>query len=62
MFSLEVAIPEPFILHSGINARVGFDVSEVFDLALGLICIDFYDDNAFTFFWGKLQHPVPGTQ
>ena len=60
MFSVEVAIPEPFILHSGLALRAGFDPSQVFDLALGLFCIDLYDDNAYRF-GGKLQHPVEET-
>lgn len=59
VISLEVAIPEPFILHSGFNVRLGIDPSQIFDFALGLICIDFYDDNAYRFF-GKLQHGVAG--
>ncbi len=49
MFSLEVAVPEPFILHSGFYARVGFDPSQIFDLALSVFCIDFYGDAAYTF-------------
>jgi hypothetical protein len=57
--SLEIAIPEPFILHSGFNARVGFDLSQAFDFLLGLATIDFYDDNAYTFS-GKLQYPSTG--
>jgi hypothetical protein len=46
-FSVEIAIPEPFILHSGINFRVGIDPSQIFDLALGLFGIDLYNDNAY---------------
>lgn len=46
-FSIEVAIPEPFFFHSGINFRVGFDPSQVFDLLLGIFGLDLYDDNAF---------------
>ena len=57
MFSVEVAIPEPFILHSGLNLRLGFDPSQVFDLVLGIFTIDLYDDNAFELN-GDLQHPV----
>lgn len=59
-FSLEIAIPEPFILHSGLNFRVGVDPSQFFDLFLGVFAIDLYDDNAFTF-GGDLQHPVETT-
>lgn len=47
--SLEIAIPEPFILHTGYYMRVGVDPSQVFDLALSLLCIDLYDDAAYTF-------------
>jgi len=61
VFSVEVAVPEPFILHSGFNIRAGADPSQMFDFVLGLLCIDLYDDNAYTF-WGKLQHPAPAEQ
>ncbi|MFO7822239.1 MAG: hypothetical protein R6V56_09340 [Lentisphaeria bacterium] len=54
-FSVELALPEPFILHSGFYARVGVDPSEVFDFALGLLCLDLYDDNAYSLN-GELQH------
>ncbi len=54
-FSLEVAVPEPFILHSGLYLRAGFDPSQVFDLVLGLFTIDLYDDAAYTL-GGALQH------
>ncbi|MFW6189336.1 MAG: hypothetical protein ACOC7T_02795 [Planctomycetota bacterium] len=47
--SLEVAIPEPFILHSGFYARVGFDPSETFDLLLSIFGIDLYGDAAYNF-------------
>ena len=49
MLSVEVAIPEPFILHSGINVKLGFDPSQIFDLALGLFGLDLYSDNAYRF-------------
>lgn len=55
IFSLEAAIPEPFLLHSGLYVRLGVDPSEVFDFALGLICLDLYSDNAFRFF-GAVKH------
>ena len=45
--SIEVAIPEPFILHSGFYARVGVDPSQVFDLFLGLFGLDLYGDAAY---------------
>jgi hypothetical protein len=59
VISLEVAIPEPFILHSGFNFRVGIDPSQIFDFVMGLVCIDIYDDNAYRFS-GKLQHAEDG--
>jgi hypothetical protein len=59
MFSLEVAIPEPFILHSGLNVRAGFDPSQVFDFLLGLATVDLYDDNAYCLD-GTLQHSAVG--
>jgi hypothetical protein len=49
MISAEVAIPEPFILHTGFYVRVGVDPSQVFDLLLGLFCIDLYGDAAYNF-------------
>lgn len=55
--SLEVAIPEPFILHSGFYARVGVDPSQIFDLALSLFCIDLYGDAAYKTFSGKPKYP-----
>ncbi|MFO7957438.1 MAG: hypothetical protein R6X33_10100 [Candidatus Brocadiia bacterium] len=47
MFSVEVAIPEPFILHSGIYFRAGVDPSQVFDLVLSIVGLDLYDDAAY---------------
>lgn len=55
MFQVEIAIPEPFILHSGINVRLGVDPSQFFDLFLGVFGVDFYDDNAY-YANGELQH------
>ena len=53
--SVEVAIPEPFLLHSGFYGRIGFDLSECFDLLLSICCIDLYDDAAYT--WsGELKY------
>jgi len=46
-FSVEIAIPEPFFFHSGINLRVGFDPSQVFDFLLSIVGLDLYQDNAF---------------
>ena len=59
-FSVEIAIPEPFILHSGFNFRAGFDPSQVLDFVLGLVTIDLYDDDAYCPFTGKLQHATGG--
>ena len=59
-FSVEIAIPEPFILHSGFNVRAGFDPSQVFDLVLGLFTIDLYDDDAYNPWSGELQHTMGG--
>lgn len=49
MISVEVAVPEPFILHSGFYARVGIDPSQIFDFALGLVGVDLYGDAAYNF-------------
>ncbi len=46
-FSLEVAVPEPFILHSGLYLRAGVDPSQVFDLVLSVFGVDFYQDAAY---------------
>ena len=45
--SAEVAIPEPFILHTGFYVRVGVDPSQVFDLLLGIFGVDLYGDAAY---------------
>ncbi len=49
MVSVEFAIPEPFILHSGFYFRAGFDLSQVVDLALSALCLDLYSDAAYNF-------------
>jgi hypothetical protein len=46
-FSVELAVPEPFILHSGIYLKAGVDPSQVFDAVLSLFCIDLYQDAAY---------------
>ena len=43
--NLEIGIPEPFITHFGLNLKIGFDPSEIFDCVLGLVCIDFKRDD-----------------
>jgi hypothetical protein len=58
-FSLEAAISEPFLLHTGVYVRAGFDISQVFDFALGIIGLDLYSDNAYTFS-GDLRFPDAG--
>jgi len=45
--SVELAVPEPFILHSGFYVRAGVDPSQIFDLVLGIFCIDLYGDAAY---------------
>ena len=52
---VEVAVPEPFILHSGFYVRAGVDPSQVFDLALSIFGIDLYSDAAYKF-WGDLKY------
>jgi len=41
----EVAICEPFITHAGVTIRAGVDLSEVMDFVLGIVCIDFKQDD-----------------
>ena len=53
-FSIEIAIPEPLLLHSGFYVRAGVDPSQVLDLALSLIGLDLYSDRAYTF-WGDYR-------
>lgn len=45
--SVEIAIPEPFITHSGLYVRAGIDPSQIFDFLLGLLTIDLYGDRAY---------------
>jgi len=59
VISLEVAIPEPFFCHKGCAVRVGFDLSQVVDFLMSAVCLDLYDDNAFTF-TGALRFPGEG--
>lgn len=58
VFAAEVAIPEPFILHSGFNVRAGVNPCEVFDFALSLFCIDLYNDRAYEYASGNPRFPV----
>jgi len=59
--SVELAVPEPFITHSGFSVRLGVDPSQVFDAALTIIGLDLYDDAAYRF-WGGLRFPGEGKQ
>ncbi len=46
--SLEVAVCDPFVLHSGVYARAGVHPGQVIDFALSLFCLDFmYHDAAY---------------
>jgi hypothetical protein len=55
MCSLEVAIPEPFILHSGFYFRVGVDPSQIVDLVVSAVGWDLYADAAYE--WdGELKY------
>ncbi len=47
--SAEIAIPEPFITHSGFYVRLGIDPSQVFDAALSIVGLDLYSDAAYNF-------------
>ena len=48
--SLEVAISDPFVLHSGIYARAGVHPAQAFDFVLSLFYLDFlYHDAAYHF-------------
>lgn len=44
-FNAEVGISEPFITHFGLNLRLGFDPSEIFDWVLGFTTFDFKHDD-----------------
>jgi len=61
MVSAEVAIPEPFITHSGFYLRLGFDPSQIFDAALSILCLDLYQDAAYNFD-GSLKYGAPGEE
>lgn len=43
--NVEIGIPEPFITHFGLNLRLGFDPSEIFDWILGFTTFDFKKDD-----------------
>jgi hypothetical protein len=47
-FSLEVAVPEPFLTHCGLYLRASVDPSQVLDAVLSLFFLDLYGDRAFT--------------
>jgi hypothetical protein len=56
--SVELAVPEPFILHTGFYVRAGVDVSQVFDLVLSVFCIDLYGDAAYECWSGEPKYPL----
>ena len=47
MLSVEIAIPEPFITHSGFYVRAGIDPSQFADAILALFAVDLYNDRAY---------------
>lgn len=54
--SFEIAIPEPFLLHSGFYLRAGFDPSQIFDMVLGLVGVDLYRDAAYECMSGDYKY------
>jgi len=56
--SVELAVPEPFILHSGFYVRAGVDPSQIFDLVLSIFCIDLYGDAAYKCWSGEPIYSV----
>jgi len=60
-FSVEVAVPEPFITHSGFYVRAGADPSQLFDAVLSLFRVDLYGDRAYDFD-GSLRFPAGDTE
>lgn len=47
--SVEVAIPELLLTHTGFYFRAGVDPSQVFDAVLSVFCLDLYHDAAYNF-------------
>lgn len=43
---LDVALCEPFVLHAGIRAKVGLDLSQMMDFVVGILGADLYSDDA----------------
>jgi hypothetical protein len=58
-FEVEIALPEPCLLHTGLNFRFGVDLSEVFDFALSLVGLDIYGDAAYECLSGAPIHKGP---
>jgi len=54
--SVEASIYEPIITSLGVYARVGFDSGQAVDLALSMLLIDAWGDNAFKLFSGKPKY------
>jgi peptidoglycan-associated lipoprotein len=44
-FNIELSLSEPFVTHQGLNLKLGFDLSEVFDFLLGFFTLDFKRDD-----------------
>lgn len=44
-FNVEASVSEPFLTHFGLNVRLGFDPSEIFDFVLGWTTLDFKRDD-----------------
>ena len=59
IISLEVAVPEPLLTHSGLYLRVGFDISQAFDAVLSLVFLDLYNDRAYKINGELLYGSVP---
>jgi len=45
-FGFDIALGEPAILHAGVRARAGIDISQITDFILGILTIDIYRDDA----------------
>lgn len=43
---LDAALSEPFLLHAGIRAKLGVDISQVVDFVVGVFYLDLYGDDA----------------
>jgi len=59
MVSVEVAVPDPFLLHSGFNLRAGVSPCQVFDFVLSLFGLDLYNDAAYECWSGDPKYGAP---